>query len=188
MVKQKEFIFYWKLLNKVTPPYFTSFKPQWQNEIHSHNTRHSNQPARIFHYQNYLSKTLRYRLINRIIYSPPLLVDNIDHLSIASYKNLLKKTFINEYESYCKIIGCYICNKYKSWLCCSCESYIYHLPNPPLSAGGLPRGIVLCFRSWAWPHLSFFSFSSPSLPFFPPAAATSHTVPFICRNSPTNIF
>ena len=108
--KLQQFKFYYKLVNKSLPKYFTQISIMLNSEVHDHNTRRrSIFVNRVSH--EFSKSCIRYSLVKLINETPKQITDKVSTHSLQGYTNYIKRYFIEKYSEICLISDCYICNR-----------------------------------------------------------------------------
>ena len=111
------FVLYYNLKHNTVPNYITSFLPNTSIARERYPIRQPRyQPP--LHAHEYISKTCKYRLpvflnsINNNSHDFDKLsniIHEINDITLAKFKNVIKGCMINKYSYYCNILNCYIC-------------------------------------------------------------------------------
>ena len=106
--------FLYKQQKGKTPIYFDSVFVNNNNNLivtHTHNTRFQNRQQPIRTNREFTKNTIRYFIPNLLAELDPNLKNRMTTHSLQSFKNSLKKSYIDQYQSQCLKPRCYICSR-----------------------------------------------------------------------------
>ena len=103
--------FYYKFKHEQLPPYFLAFNMTTQGEIHTHDTRQRDSIRTNRTRIKLVDKCIRNYLPDKINSTPEHVLSRIDTHSIQGYSSCFKSYILNQYETQCNRINCYVCQR-----------------------------------------------------------------------------
>ena len=106
--------FYHKFLNNKQPNYLQNLPLTTNNNIHNHNTRHSQSihVVRVSH--AFAKKSIRWDIPITVNALPSLIKDKLNTHSLNGFATYTKNYILSKYSYSCNIQNCYICNKHQT--------------------------------------------------------------------------
>ncbi len=102
-------VFYWKYKHNQIPKTIETFL-QNRNNIHAYTTRNRNRIYLKPLSSNFERQSINYQLYTLEINTPTVIINQAEHTSLNTYKNIIKTHYLTSYTTTCTIINCRSCS------------------------------------------------------------------------------